>query len=134
MIKKPAPIDPGLATAMKEFHPIKIIHHSNSLKSVTLEDGTVVKRQNKYYCGPEYGIVPTAPMDNHFIFEDPGYKRGIVGRSKFMCTCGSLAVIVGANVYAKDASPTSKEDGSTAGQLIVCWHHATFGKHVTGES
>ena len=131
MIKKPEPVNPDLATAMKEFHPVKIIHHKGDLKSVTLEDGTVVKRQDQYYCGPEYGTVKTVQMDNHFIFEDPGYKKGIIGRSKFMCTCGSLGVIVGANVYAKDASP--EKGGTKPGQLIVCWHHATFGKHLTGE-
>ena len=118
----------------KEFHPVKILHRAGDLKSAVTADGEVVRRQEELYASPEYGMVKVAGYDNQFVFIDPGYEKGIVGRSKFMCSCGSLAVIVGANVYSKDASPSQAGDGGKSGQLLVCWMHASTGKHADGSS
>jgi len=89
-----------------------IIHHRGIPKRAETLRGQGITRQEKIYV-PEYGRqVPCAPYDDHFVYADP-----TVGQSAYMCTCGSAAVI---------AAP---ERG--AGQMFVCLHHATYGKHQT---
>jgi hypothetical protein len=102
---------------------MNIIHHLNTPKEAVDLNGVHVHREEKIFVLELKGFVPTAPYDQHFIF-DSGSK--VKGQSPFLCTCGSIAVVVGSNVYLKDASP--------AGMLFVCWHHATYGKHADGSS
>jgi hypothetical protein len=121
-------------TLKRDFHPVKIIRRSGDLKSAETSDHITVYRKKSFHCGGIYGIVKAAPYDNQFIFEDPGFKKGIIGRSQFMCTCGSWGVIVGSKAYQKDGSPTTKLESTNAGQMLVCWHHMTFGRHGDGSS
>lgn len=73
---------------------------------------------------PEYRrFVTCAPYDNHFIYEIPKkYKN----TPAYMCSCGGMAVISGLSSYLGDASPS--------GLMLVCYNHATFGKHADGTS
>jgi hypothetical protein len=118
----------------REFHPVKVIKRGGDLNTAKTADGAMVKRHESLYAGKEYGTVKCAPYDNQFIFVDPGWEKGIIGRSRFMCTCGSWAVIVGANVYKNDASPSTAKESTRAGQMLVCWAHATYQKHADGSS
>lgn len=106
-----------------------IIRVRNNLNVAETVHGTRVKRQEKIYFPQAGRSVTCAPYDNHFVFEDTHHY----GWTTF-CTCGSSAVIVGYQVYKDMASPTSKEEDTVAGELLVCFHHATYGKHLDGSS
>ena len=124
---------PTVKDALSELNPVKILHFHGDLKSAETADGHTVTRKDGIYVDQEYGVVKCAPYDNHFIFRDPEFEKH-VGRWMLMCSCGSPAVIVGANVYRKDASPTTGDESTHPGQLIVCWYHQTYGKHSDGSS
>jgi len=106
---------------------IKIV---GDLDRATTADGKIVHRVKEIFF-PEYASYPVlcAPYSVHFIFDDP--TTG-VGHWTPMCSCGSPAVIIGANDYAKLMSPTN------TGDLIVCFAHMmTFessghGRHADG--
>lgn len=67
-----------------------IVHHIGEVKKVTLANGTVVNRPDAIFV-PEYGaMIPCAPYDNHFIYENPDTSEG---SSAYVCTCGNPAVI-----------------------------------------
>lgn len=115
---------------------VKIAHFHGDLKTATTADGFTVNRVESIYF-PEHGLVKCAPYDNHFIFDDPGFhKKGIrwKGRWTPMCSCGSPAVIVGYQVYRNDASPTTSAESTIPGEMIVCYSHATYGKHADGST
>lgn len=106
---------------------IKVVRHAGDLKSAYLEeDGTTVYRAS-YVDIPDMGRVTCAPYDNQFTFRHLFEKRGIVLRNwTLFCTCGSPSCVVGYDAYSKDAS---------AGvPMLVCYHHATYGKHADGSS
>lgn len=104
-----------------------IIKHRNSLYEATTADGYRVRREEKLFM-KEFGrFVACASYDNHFVYLDPAFDI-VIGRWMAGCSCGSLAVIAGANVYKKDASPSS--EGTIPGELLVCYMHASTGKHV----
>ena len=132
---------------LKNLHPVKVVSHSGDRQSGKLEDGRTVRREKKLWIGKNYGMVKCADYSSHFLYHDPDFnqntgdwptdKQGrpikkFVGRFTPMCSCGSFAVIVGANVYGGDASPTNKSDSSVAGTMVVCWHHSTYGAHTDG--
>jgi hypothetical protein len=101
---------------------MQIIKSYNTLKKVTLVDGTEVfnDKRNKLFV-PEYGVdVACAPYGNHFIFEVPTRIKG----PSWMCSCGSPAVMVGAKAYAH---LSSMKDA-----LIVCQQHTMANKHADG--
>lgn len=67
-----------------------INRHYGAPKKVVLENGTIVERAEAIFV-PEYGVmVPVAPYDNHFIYENPDKSEG---SSVYLCTCGNPAVI-----------------------------------------
>jgi len=73
--------------------------------------GRKYHRQEKIFI-PEWNQeVVCAPYDDHWI-----YATKMPWQSAYMCTCGSAAVVVGAGAKA----------------MLICLHHATFGKHTTG--
>ena len=119
----------------KIVHKFSIIKHYLSPNSaVTMEGHTVVRKDKIWLDDPNgYGrFVACAPYDNQYIYLDPEYARGVVGKCATMCTCGSMAVIVGYNVYKQDASPAL--DSTNPGEMLICYHHATFGRHSDGSS
>lgn len=75
----------------------------------------VVKRTKSLFT-EEYGITQCADYWEHFIYENPDKTPG---RSSFMCTCGSTAVI--ANPY------------HTKNKQFVCMNHASYGHHATSQ-
>ena len=106
-----------------------IKHYLSPNEGITV-DGKKVFRKDKVFVKEWGRFVVCAPYDNHFIYLDESNK---MGRWFAMCTCGSPAVVVGANVYKKDASPTSGS-GIRPGEMLVCLHHAQYGKHADGSS
>lgn len=102
---------------------MQIIKHLNTPTEAIDLNGIHVHREEKIYVRELEYFVPCAMYDNHFIYNSQSKKRGV---SPFMCTCGSIAVVIGSNVYEGQASPS--------GAMFVCWHHATFNKHSDGSS
>lgn len=109
-----------------------IIKHRGDLTSATTADGEKVYRKDKIYF-EGHGFIKCASYDNHFVFDDPMAQKK-KGRWTPMCSCGSPAVIVGYNAYIKDSSPTTRDESSIPGELIVCYLHVTTGKHVDGSN
>ena len=107
-----------------------IIKHRGDLNHAETADGYKVHRQKKIWF-PGHGYVMCAPMDNHFIYDDPMAGK-IIGRWTPMCTCGSPAGIVGYNAYKDNATPTNRKESSVAGEMLICLHHAQFGRHADG--
>jgi len=108
------------------------VKYFNSPNSATLNSGRTVYRSEKIFV-PKYNKwVVCAPYDNHFIYLDPTPAVPGDRRWLLMCTCGSPAVIVGANVYKKDASPAV--GGTTVGEMIVCYFHMNRGRHAEGST
>jgi len=127
---------------LPKLNPIKVLKFTGDRKSGVTENGKTVYRRKQIYMGKEYGMVRTADYGSNFIYVDPDMneKTGewpkeprFVGRWSPMCSCGSPAAITGSNVYAHDASPTTKEDSTTAGQMVVCIFSASHGgMHMDG--
>lgn len=108
-----------------------IIRVAGIPQEATTTDNYKVYRTDKIFVPEFFRFVKCAPYDNHFIYEDPEFLKGTLGRWFAMCTCGSNAVIVGYNVYKDDASPSSGS-GLQTGEMLVCYRHAEFGKHADG--
>ena len=101
---------------------IVVIRRRGQFNKGQLPDGTWVERPDKLYV-PEWGrFVPTAPYDEHFLYEVPPKYRGAAIR----CTCGSFGVVAGYSAY--------KDDASQQGLLVVCYAHANTGRHLDGGS
>lgn len=101
-----------------------IIRSYNTLKKVTLFDGTEIFNdgKDKMYV-PEYGVeIRKVQYGNHFIFEVPVRIKG----PAWMCSCGSEAVMVGARAY--------EHLSSMKNAMIVCQNHTQFNKHADGSS
>jgi len=111
-----------------------IIHHYNSPNSAITIDGKEVRRESKIwyaeYDDEGYPIngrfIACAPDDLHFVYIDPMWKK-IVGRWFAMCTCGSVAVIVGYNAYRQDSSPST--EGTNKGEMLMCKWFLDSGVH-----
>lgn len=115
----------------KAVHTFSIIKHFSSPNSAVTADGYTVKRQETLYLDNRY--IKCAPYDTHFVYDDPGvYVKGLKGRWTPMCTCGSMAGIVGYNAYKNDGSPTTKMESMQPGEMIVCLIHAQTGRHADG--
>lgn len=99
-----------------------IVKHAGMVNTATLDDGTVVYREDKVWIKEYTGFVKCAPTDNHFVFIFPENNP----RWKWFsaCTCGSPAVILGSTAYGHLGSPE--------GMMIVCHHYVTFGRHADG--
>jgi hypothetical protein len=102
---------------------MNIIRHAGDPTEAVTLNGIHVFREEKIFVLEMKAFIPCAMYGNHFIYDSGEKKKGT---SPYMCTCGSIAVIVGSNVYEKDAS--------AAGAMFVCHHHASFGKHADGSS
>ncbi len=96
--------------------PPKIVRHVGDLNMVEA-DGKKFYRQEfipMYMDGMDKPPVKVkcAPYDNHFIYKDMRRHSWTT-----FCTCGSPAVVVGFDVYKKDAS--------AQGAMLVCLFHAS---------
>lgn len=117
----------------KAVHKFSIIKHYLSPNSAVTGEGHTVTRQERIFLLDPSGfarMVACAPYLMHFIYKDPEFDKGTIGKCATMCTCGAMAVIVGYNVYKQQMSPAM--DSSNPGELLVCFNHATFGTHADG--
>lgn len=105
----------------------KVVRSVGDAKTAKLYDGTVVERQDLIYV-ENYGLVRTAPYELHFVYELPKHMKGW----GLMCTCGSIAGVVGYAAYSKLAAPTD------TGMIIACVRHTAvknnmgIGEHADG--
>lgn len=110
-------------------YPKAIVRTVGDAKRAELIDGTVVHRTDKIYVDG-FGLVDCAHYELHFIYELPKQFKGW----GLMCTCGSIAGVVGIGAYSQLVSPTA------TGQLIVCVRHTTLknntgiGQHADGST
>lgn len=95
-----------------------VIRYRGDPKRATTLDGHNVYRADQIFCEEVGGFVPCASYSEHFIYKNPSKRPGT---SKYMCTCGSMAVIAGVSAYQGMASPQ--------GLMLVCYLHSTFGHH-----
>lgn len=107
----------------------KVVRAVGDAKRATLHDGTVVERTELIFV-EGYGLIRCAPYELHFIYELP---KHIIGWN-LMCTCGSIAGVVGYAAYSKLAAPTD------TGMIIACVRHTTLkqnegiGRHADNSS
>lgn len=69
-----------------------------------------VARQEQIFILEYKNFVKCTPYDDHFVYESDK-----IGQSSFMCTCGSIAVVVQVGI-----SP-----------MLACHQHASSGFHAT---
>lgn len=118
----------------KVYASFGIIHHYNSPNSAVTVDGKEVHREEKIwyaeYDDEGYPIngrfIACAPDNSHFVYIDPMWKK-IVGRWFALCSCGSVAVIVGYNAYRQESSPSV--EGTNKGELLICKWFLDNGVH-----
>ena len=101
----------------------RIIRHYGDLNKGISPLGFDVYRKEQIFV-PEYErFIPCASYDNYFVYEVPKKYKGVPA---FLCGCGSMAVIAGMSSHENDASPS--------GLMLVCHHHATYGRHADGST
>lgn len=111
-------------------YPKAVVRTVGDAKIATLVDGTKVERVEHIFVNETYGLVRCAPYELHFIYELPKHMMGW----GLMCTCGSIAGVVGYAAYSKLASPTD------TGLIIACVRHTTLkqnigiGQHADGST
>lgn len=112
---------------------IKVTRFAGDLKKAYLEeDGTTVGRKEfivipPFEDMPEPQQYPAAPYDNHFVFRHVYRKKGVPIRGwTLWCTCGSPAIIADYSAYSQNASDS--------GRMVLCYHHAQYGRHADGSS
>lgn len=108
------------STTLKSF---QIIRNYGDLNKGMCPLGFEVYRRDRIYVPFYRRFIPCASYDNWFIYEIPVIYAGT---PSYMCGCGSWADVAGMSSYKNDASPS--------GLMLVCHHHATFGKHADGSS
>lgn len=79
-------------------------------KAETLKGKNITRQESLFV--EEYGaLIPCAPYDDHFVYENPDKSAG---SPAYMCTCGAIAVIPSVNP-----------------RMFVCLFHAQHGQHQT---
>lgn len=107
----------------------KAVRTVGDAKQARLNDGTIVYRSDVLWV-EGYGLVKCAPTELHFVYELPMHMKGW----SLMCTCGSIAGVVGYSAYSKLASPTD------TGMIIACIRHLStknnigIGTHADGST
>jgi len=126
----------GLIKSSRQFSPPKgvtIIRNVGEVNRATVEvfnsqsrkmvQLAIYRTDKLFLAGDLRKIVMCAPYDNHFIYQLPVY---VIGNST-MCTCGSIAVMIGFNDYSHLASPSE-----TQGLMLVCKAHTDTNRHADG--
>lgn len=126
---------------------MKIIKFAGDRQSAQLDDGRTVYREDKLWMGRDWKFVKCPSTGPHFIFHDPDFNpqtgdwplqpNGFpypkyIGRRTPLCTCGSFGVVVGSKAYEPFASPTTRADSTTPGQMLMCLALVQTGKHLDG--
>ncbi len=114
----------GIKASVRPYSRVRSV---GDAQKATLWDGTVVDRK-EYIFVDGYGLIKCAPYELHFIYETPPSHKGW----GLMCSCGSIAGVVGYGAYSQLVSPTA------TGHMIVCIRHTTvkqntgIGEHADG--
>lgn len=107
----------GIKSNVRPYSKVRVV---GDLKKATLWDDTVVERKEYIYV-EGHGLVKTIDTELHFVYEVPKEHKGW----GLMCTCGSIAGVVGWGAYSKLASPVGN------GMIIACVRYLTT-KENTG--
>jgi hypothetical protein len=115
-----------------DIKTVSFIRVAGTPNFVEFSTGLRIYNDGKDYIEmPEWGRrVKKAEYYNHFLARHPKFTTE-KGAWFAYCSCGSPGVVVGYNAYKQDASPSSGK-GFATGELLVCHHHATYGKHRDG--
>ena len=112
---------------------LKVVRVVGDLQKAYLEEDWTTVYRSKEITIPAFEstpkqIIKCAPMDNHFIFRHVYKKNGKPTRGwTLWCTCGGPAVITDYRGYYHNNSTDN-------GQLLICYHHAMYGKHMDGSN
>jgi hypothetical protein len=111
-------------TTPKVYPTFNIIHQQGECREATTLDGYKVYRETELLVpdvadGHEYPV-RCAPDQDHFVYAEP---TGLKGRPAFLCTCGSMAVVVGPK--------THRRFSSLKGEMLMCFSYMQKGKHNT---
>ena len=116
---------------MKKPQRFNINKHLGSLTEATTLHGDKVFKQDRIFVidfpvgmGVYTGFIECADYQNHFIYEvkDSIETKGLPA---YLCTCGAIAVVVGSEGYAADASPQ--------GMMFVCMFRNGMFNEDTGK-
>jgi hypothetical protein len=103
----------------KVFPCFNIGHHAGQVNQAVTLEGIKVYREKSLWI-PELGEVLCTPDQDHFVYEEPTGKEG---RPSYLCTCGSLAVVVGPETHKRFSSLKCK--------MLMCHAYMLYGKHAT---
>lgn len=104
-----------------------IVRSVGDAKRATLVDGTVVERQDLLYM-EGYGFLKCINTELHFVYKLPEHMLGYSP----MCTCGSVAGVVGYEAYSKLASPTDSGMIIACIRLLTTKNNTGIGEHADG--
>jgi len=114
----------------QKFSIIK--HRGSPNEAMTIWGWTAIRQKSLFVAEPYFAMIPCLAYDNHFIYEVP---EEYINVPSYMCTCGSMAVVVGNLSYRKDATPE--------GLVIACYFRNVlrndengdpWGKHADGST
>lgn len=108
--------DNGVNATVRPYSRVRSV---GDLQKATLWDDTVVERKDLIFVDG-HGLIKCCPYELHFIYEVPPTHKGW----GLMCTCGSIAGVVGTKAYSKIMTP------SGTGHLIVCVRHSSTKDNV----
>jgi len=84
----------------QKFNIIK--HRGSPNEAMTIWGWTAIRQKSLFVAEPYFAMIPCLDYDNHFIYEVP---EEYINVPSYMCTCGSMGVIIGSKSYKKDATP-----------------------------
>lgn len=105
----------------------KVVRTIGDAKRATLHDGTKVERVDAIFVDG-YGLVQCVNTELHFVYKLPDSMKGW----GLMCTCGSLAGVVGYDAYSKLASPTYSGMIIACVMLLTTKNNTGIGEHADG--
>lgn len=107
----------------------KIVRSVGDAKRATLHDGTVVERTDAIFVDG-YGLVKCINSSLHFVYALPTRIKGW----RYMCTCGSIAGVVGYAAYSKLASPTDTGMILACVRMLTMKQNTGFATHADGST
>ncbi len=110
-----------------EVRPYSRVRSVGDLQKATLWDETVVERKEYIYV-EGYGLLQCINTELHFVYEVPKEHKGW----GLMCTCGSIAGVVGYGAYSKLASPMSNGMIIACVRLLTTKQNTGIGEHADG--
>ena len=142
-----------MTKALQTFNIVRQIGEPNKVMTIW---GWEAYRQKELFAPEPYNtLIPCLHYDNHFIYEisDKPEHKNIPA---FLCTCGSVAVVIGPGAYIHDASMSNFRQVEvevlpnntrmvkiTRGYVFACMFrncivdqetHEIYGKHADGST